>query len=222
MELNEILEILKSSGDQKRSQYNKNIGITNQLGVPFGNIRALAKKIKTNHALAWELWNSGIYEAMVLGAMLFDSKLITEADFETLIKGAYHYTLVDELILKALGKSKPAKDYLWKWIYSDDETIGRAGYNLAIGFTLSHALNANEIEILLSEIESKMQNALPLKQWAMNRCLCEIGIAYDEYTNRCIAIGEALGVYRDLKVAKGCTSSYAPIWITVVRNKYSK
>ncbi|HEY8444950.1 MAG TPA: hypothetical protein VIK94_02350 [Bacilli bacterium] len=56
----------------------------------------------------------------------------------------------------------------------------------------------------------------------MNRCLCEIGIAYDEYTSSCIAIGEALGVYRDLKVAKGCTSSYAPIWITVIRNKLSK
>lgn len=28
-----------------------------------------------------------------------------------------------------------------------------------------------------------------------------------------MAIGEALGVYRDYPVSKGCTSPFAPIWI---------
>jgi hypothetical protein len=31
-----------------------------------------------------------------------------------------------------------------------------------------------------------------------------------------MAIGEALGLYRDYPVAKGCTSPFAPIWINEV------
>ena len=54
-----------------------------------------------------------------------------------------------------------------------------------------------------------------MKQEAMNRALCEIGIRYPEWTARCVSIGEALGVYRDPKAPKGCTSSYAPSWIAV-------
>ena len=30
---------------------------------------------------------------------------------------------------------------------------------------------------------------------------------------RALAIGEALGIYRDYPVSKGCTSPFAPIWI---------
>ena len=47
----------------------------------------------------------------------------------------------------------------------------------------------------------------------MNHALCEIGIRYPQFTERCITLGETLGVYRDLKVSKGCTSAYAPNWI---------
>ncbi|MDQ7093532.1 hypothetical protein REC12_08020 [Desulfosporosinus sp. PR] len=37
-----------------------------------------------------------------------------------------------------------------------------------------------------------------------------IGIHYPQFTERCITLGETLGVYRDWKVAKGCTSAYSP------------
>jgi len=80
----------------------------------------------------------------------------------------------------------------------------------------------SDFEILLSDVEKKMKEALPLKQAAMNRCLCEIGIRYDNYTDRCISIGEKLGVFRELKVSKGWTSSYALEWIRAGRANRKK
>lgn len=56
---------------------------------------------------------------------------------------------------------------------------------------------------------SGLVDAPPMVQEAMNRALCEIGIRYPEWTARCVAIGEALGVYCDLKVPKVCISIYA-------------
>lgn len=50
-------------------------------------------------------------------------------------------------------------------------------------------------------------------QPTMNSCLATVGIHFSEHRKRAIAIGEALGIYRDYPVSKGCTSPFAPIWL---------
>jgi 3-methyladenine DNA glycosylase AlkD len=47
----------------------------------------------------------------------------------------------------------------------------------------------------------------------MNNTLAAIGIHHPEHRARALAIGEALGVYRDYPTPPGCTSPFAPIWI---------
>jgi 3-methyladenine DNA glycosylase AlkD len=216
--LSTILTELSSMSDEKRKEFNRKQGVNdNQYGIPLGKFRPLAKKIKKNNPLAFQLWNTNNYEAMILASMIFDPELLTETDFETLIKSAYMHVLVDELTLRTLGESPLAKKYMHQWMIQEDETYGRAGWNLAICLVQEDKLTNEELEFLLSDIVQNLKNAVPRKQEAMNRCLCEIGIRYDEYTARCISLGEQIGVYKDLKVSKGCTSSYAPTWITVVR-----
>jgi 3-methyladenine DNA glycosylase AlkD len=58
-----------------------------------------------------------------------------------------------------------------------------------------------------------MGGAAPEVQWTMNFCLAGIGIHVPALRQRAIGIGEALGVYRDYPVSKGCTSPFAPTWI---------
>ena len=50
----------------------------------------------------------------------------------------------------------------------------------------------------------------------VNAALAGIGIHFPEHRKRAVAIGEALGVYRDYPVSKGCTSPFAPIWINAM------
>lgn len=46
----EILNELSHLGDEKRIEYNKKLGVTDeQFGVTLGKLRALAEKIKRNH-----------------------------------------------------------------------------------------------------------------------------------------------------------------------------
>ena len=47
----------------------------------------------------------------------------------------------------------------------------------------------------------------------MNQCLVEVAVRYDDYRQAIIGMTEELAVYKDMKVAKGCTSAYAPDWI---------
>lgn len=48
----------------------------------------------------------------------------------------------------------------------------------------------------------------------MNTCLAQIGIENPELRGRALEIGERLEVLKDYPTSPGCTSPYAPIWIT--------
>ncbi len=59
-----------------------------------------------------------------------------------------------------------------------------------------------EIEETLDHIRQHLQNAEPLIQWTMNQCLVEIAVAYPDYLEQGLAIGQELAVYVDMKVPK--------------------
>src|SRR5918994_6129353 len=64
MTVKEILARLESLGDDARRAHNTKAGAPdNQFGVKLGDIRAMARKIKTDHELALKLWDSGNVEA---------------------------------------------------------------------------------------------------------------------------------------------------------------
>ncbi|HEX5624429.1 MAG TPA: hypothetical protein VFX48_00315, partial [Saprospiraceae bacterium] len=71
-----------------------------------------------------------------------------------------------------------------------------------------------DLPALLDRIEMEMPGAPPETQWTMNAALAQIGIHHPELRKRALEIGERLGIFRDFPVSKGCTSPFAPIWIT--------
>jgi 3-methyladenine DNA glycosylase AlkD len=69
---------------------------------------------------------------------------------------------------------------------------------------------------LLDTIESDMKDAPARLQWAMNHCLAQIGIDHPDLRPRALEIGERLEVLKDYPTPPGCTSPYAPAWITEI------
>jgi 3-methyladenine DNA glycosylase AlkD len=71
MTLEAMLTQLEALGNEKmRAQNTKNGAIGNQFGVRLGDIRKLAKKIKTNHELAVALWETRNIDAQLLAILL--------------------------------------------------------------------------------------------------------------------------------------------------------
>jgi 3-methyladenine DNA glycosylase AlkD len=48
----------------------------------------------------------------------------------------------------------------------------------------------------------------------MNHCLAQIGIEHAEHRARAVAIGDRLQVLKDYPTPLGCTSPFAPAWIS--------
>jgi 3-methyladenine DNA glycosylase AlkD len=100
--------------------------------------------------------------------------------------------------------------------------VASAGWALT---TERVAKNAESLDLtgLLDVIEAEMKNAPDRLQGAMNHCLAQIGIEHAEYRARAIAIGERLEVLKDYPTPPGCTSPFAPAWISeIVRRQDNK
>src|SRR4051794_40569618 len=86
MTVNEILAQLESLGDDARRAHNTKAGAPdNQFGVKLGDIHAMAKKIKTDHELALELWDTGNVEAQLLATLVIKPKSLSPTNSTSLL-----------------------------------------------------------------------------------------------------------------------------------------
>ncbi len=214
MTKDEILTVLCKLGNEKRKQmYIKNGAGENTYGVLLGELRKLGNQLGTNHELALELWYSGNTEAQWTACMMFDAKKLTLEEVRNMVSQLTYSDIIDKFVGEVVCKLKNADILEEEWTASDKDNLGRAGWNLIVRKVTEGKLTNDVLDKLIKTIEAELKTASKGKQWAMNHALCEIGIRYPQFTERCINIGESLGVYRDLKVPKGCTSAYAPNWI---------
>lgn len=213
MKLAEALKKLKSLGDANVRKHNAKFGAgSNQFGVKMGDIRALAKSIKTDHALGLALWKTGNVDAQFLAVLVMDPKNLTADELDALVRST-SFAHVADWFYSYILKEHPEKEPLRvKWMVSDDPWAARSGWSLT---ATRVAKDAKELDLkaLLDRIEAEMGTAPAATQWTMNAVLANIGIHHPKLRKRALAIGEKLGVYRDYPCSKGCTSPFAPIWI---------
>ncbi|HEX6101263.1 MAG TPA: DNA alkylation repair protein [Thermoanaerobaculia bacterium] len=213
MTLDEALDQLKALGNEKVRAHNRKYGAgDDQFGVKHGDLRVLAKQIKTDQKLATALWKTGNVDAQLLAALLIKPKELSAEEVDRMVRTIAFAHVADWLIAYVV-KQHPAKETLrQEWMAADDRWAARAGWSL----TAERVVRSPEgldLPALLDRIASEMGNADPVVQWTMNSALAEIGIHFPKLRKRAVAIGEKLGIYRDYPVSKGCTSPFAPIWI---------
>ena len=220
MTLNDALKQLKALGNEKARKQNAKGGAgDNQFGVSLGDIRALAKKIRTNHELALSLWEAGNVDAQFLATLLIEPKKLSAEELDRMVRTITFVRVADWLIADVV-RQHPDKEVLrQKWMATDNRWLARAGWDLTAERVAKNP-EGLDLPALLDRIESEMGGASPEVQWTMNFTLAAIGIHAPALRKRAIAIGEKLGVYRDYPVSKGCTSPFAPIGIAeMVRRK---
>ena len=213
MSSKEILSQLDALGNEKVRLRNKKNGASdNQFGVQLGDIRKLAAKLKTNHALALELWDTENIDARLLAILLVQPKELSATELDQMVRSANFAQLADWLNAYVI-KQHPDKETLRQtWLQDKNPWAARAGWGLT-SERVSKNPEGLELSALLERIEADMPQAAPEAQWTMNTCLASIGIHHPEFRQCAIDIGETLGIYRDYPVSKGCTSPFAPIWI---------
>ncbi|GLQ57134.1 DNA alkylation repair protein [Devosia nitrariae] len=208
-ELDDVLAELASLEDPRMRAINEERG--DDHGVNLSALRALGKRLKTQHELAKDLWSSGDTAARLLATLIARPKAFSVDELDSMIRDIGAPKLLDWFITNIVKPGKQTEELRLRW---KDETglVGRAGWSLTTDRVVKDA-EGLDLDGLLDQIEREMKAAPEPKQWSMNHCLAEIGIRYAEHRKRAVAIGEKLKVLIDYPASPGCTSPYAPMWI---------
>lgn len=180
-------------------------------GVNLSQLRAVAKRLKTQHELALALWASGDTAARLLATLVCRPKALSEAELDAMIGDIRSPKLLDWLIVNVVKPGRHAEALRLRW-KDRDGLVGRAGWSLTTERVVRSA-EGLDLPALLDQIEREMKQAPEPKQWSMNHCLAEIGIHHPALRQRAIGIGERLAVHIDYPASPGCVPPYAPIWI---------
>lgn len=218
MTLKDAMKQLEALGnDRVRAQNAKHGAGKNQFGVMRGDIRKVAEKIKSDHALALALWETGNIDAQFLAALVMKPKDLSAAEMERLVRSAAWVQVLDWLLSYIVSEHPEKETLRQKWMApkEKDPLAARAGWRLTAD-RVEENPEGLDLPALLDRIEAEMGRAAPEVQWTMNSTLAQIGIHFPKHRKRAVAIGEALGIYRDYPVSKGCTWPFAPIWIKAI------
>ncbi|MEU7599182.1 DNA alkylation repair protein [Streptomyces sp. NPDC039022] len=188
-------------------------------GVNLGKLRALAKRLKTQQELACRLWETGDTAAKMLATLICRPKAFGRDELDVMLRSARTPKVHDWLVNYVVKRNPYAEELRLAWSTDPDPVVASAGWALTSERVAKKPEDLDLTE-LLDTIEAKMKDAPARLQWAMNQCLAQIGIEHAEHRSRAIDIGERLQVLKDYPTSPGCTSPFAPVWITeMVRRK---
>ena len=214
----EILAELAELEDPKARAINERHG--DDHGVNLSQLRAVAKRLKTQQDLSLELWSTGDTAARLLGLLICKPKAFDRDELDEMLREARVPKVHDWLVNYVVKKNGNVEELRVAWFTDPDPVVASAGWALT---TERVAKNPEALDIphLLDIIEAEMKDAPERLQWAMNHCLAQIGIEHAEHRARALDIGERLEVLKDYPTPPNCTSPFAPIWINEMVSRQS-
>ncbi|OEU92278.1 DNA alkylation repair protein [Streptomyces abyssalis] len=205
--------------DPKAREVNERHG--DDHGVNLGKLRALAKRLRTQHELASRLWATEDTAARLLAILICRPKAFGRDELDVMLREARTPKVHDWLVNYVVKKSPHAEELRLGWFADPDPAVASAGWALTTE-RVAKKPDGLDLAGLLDVIEAEMKDAPDRLQWAMNHCLAQIGIGHAEHRTRAMGIGERLEVLKDYPTSPGCTSPFAPTWITeMVRRQHA-
>ncbi|MCR8670001.1 DNA alkylation repair protein [Agrococcus sp. HG114] len=205
-----LLAELAALDDPRIREVNRRHG--DDHGVNLGKLRAIAKRLKTQHELAIELWATGDTAARLLALLVCRPRSFTRDELDRMLREARAPKVLDWLVSYVVKKHPDAEALRLAWLDDEDAVVASAGWALTSDRVVKRP-EGLDLDALLDTIEAEMADAPDRLQWEMNTTLAQIGIAHPVHRARAVAIGERLEVLKDYRTPPNCTSPFAPTWI---------
>ena len=207
----ELLAELAALEDPKVREVNERHG--DDHGVNLSKLRAIAKRLKTQHPLALELWDTGDTAARLLALLICRLKDFERDELDAMVRETLAPKVRDWFVNYVVKKSHHSETLRVAWSADPDPMVASAGWALTAERAKKNA-EGLDLARLLDVINAEMKEAPGRLQWEMNNTLAFIGIEHAEHRERALEIGERLEVLKDYPTPPGCTSPYAPLWIS--------
>jgi len=129
----EIVKHLKSLANPANVAGMARFGIRSNdvlLGVSIPMLRQLARQRRGNHALALELWDTGIHEARILASLVDDPAQVTVRQMEQWVRAFDSWAVCDQVCGNLFDRTRFAWEKAVAWSGRREEFVKRAGFVL--------------------------------------------------------------------------------------------
>lgn len=189
MQLNEVLDHLQSIANAENVAGMARFGINphHTLGIDIYTLRKIAKHIGTDHALALQLWNSGIHEARILASYVADPREMNEAQIEHWVADFDSWDVCDQVV-ELFSKTPFAYQKVAEWVQRPEEFVKRAAFAL-IAELAAHDKQASDEKLarLFPMIERASDDDRNFVKKAVNWALRNLGKRNRALNERAIA-----------------------------------
>ncbi len=224
MTAKEILEELKPLGRESyKRMLSKNYGVKEPcFGVPIGELKKLQKRIKKDHQLALELYDTGNYDAMYLAGLIADDARMTRKDLQHWVEKAYAGSLPGATVPWVAAGSAQGREMALKWIESAKSLVAVAGWatlSSLVSIKNDAELDLTELKRLLQRVRRTIHQAPDAVRYQMNAFVIAVGSHVQPLTEFALQIGEKVGpVTADLG-DNHCQIPFAPDYIRKVQKR---
>ncbi|HEV8593551.1 MAG TPA: DNA alkylation repair protein [Pyrinomonadaceae bacterium] len=182
MNIDEILKKLESLGSVDNVAGMERFGIVSKkaFGISAPVLKQLARQIKKQatdrHALAQELWKTGIYDARAVAFLIDDPKQVTRKQMDEWAKDFDNWATVDGTCSYLFCRTPFAYEKAVEWSDKKPEFIKRAGFSL-MAYLAVHDKKAEDEKLaaFLPLIEKHSDDDRNFVKKAVNWALRQIG-----------------------------------------------
>jgi 3-methyladenine DNA glycosylase AlkD len=132
MTVGEIVAELRGMESEHNRQGMARFGIATEhaLGISVADLRKLARRAGKDHALAEQLWDTGLHEARILASIVDVPAEVTEEQMERWVRGFDSWDLCDQCCGNLFWQTEHAARKAFEWSEREPEFEKRAGFAL--------------------------------------------------------------------------------------------
>ena len=185
------LEAVRS--DNIATIYSRRNPAAKTMGVRFGDMAKIAKKIKKQTPLALELWETGIAEPRILAIRAIDPKDVTPELEDRWARETDFPVIADEWA-GVVYKTPYALEKMEAWTQSQDEFVRRAGFSLLFRFAADpkqDQVSDERFREYLGQIEREIHDSPNWSREMMNLVPVAIGLRSPELHEAALATARA-------------------------------
>jgi 3-methyladenine DNA glycosylase AlkD len=148
-------------------------------GVSVADMKAIAKTIKGDQALACELYATGVMDAMYLAGIVARGSLMTKKELDGWAEGAAGQRMISESTVPWVTVESPhARELALKWMGSKKEHMAASGWYTYAGLVSilpDEQLDLKEVEALMKKAVAGVHEAPDRVRLAMNAFVICVG-----------------------------------------------
>ena len=207
-----VVSELKSLGKDSYKKVMLNHGAQEPIyGVAISELKKIQKRASgTNHALALDLWNTGVYDAMYLAALLADDEQMGPRDLQRWVDSASSKALWEYSVPWVASGSPHGWKQALKWIDSRKENEAAAGWSTLGGIVSVREdadLDLALLRKLLARVETEIHSAPNRARYTMLGFVISVGCYVKPLTAEALAVGKRIG---KVEIDMGDTSCKVP------------